>query len=353
LTLCFALYAFGLWVAPSQDEYLAQVDVTRFYVLYPLTLYVAVVYLLGCFRFARFETVGRSGAPLDVLLLIERPLAAARKRLGGGTAGPWTQLLLKELHLQQVNLILAGLFTLGFLGLAGLKVARPMTSGFFLDGLLALWWFSLPLVAGALATAEERNLGLLESQLTLPPSHARQWAVKSAVMFAVAGGLGVALPFLLRSLAMGRWGVITDASIDPRTAACALLSVTLGMYLSSFASSPLRAIVGALALAAAAITTIAFAILSLTFLDHHGGLEAAFEAFGVSPEQLVAAARADPINTRAWSVGICLGAIAAVNAMAYRNYRSARFEAPLGWYQIGAVVLIAAAAMTCTMLAWS
>ena len=55
----------------------------------------------------------------------------------------------------------------------------------------------IPVIAGIVAVAEERSLGVHEWHLTLPVSARRQWGVKVLVALGVNVAFGILLPGLL------------------------------------------------------------------------------------------------------------------------------------------------------------
>ena len=59
---------------------------------------------------------------------------------------------------------------------------------------------AISLLAGSLASAEERQLGTLEWHALLPMSARTQWTVKAGMAVGVAVVLGLGLPALLSSL---------------------------------------------------------------------------------------------------------------------------------------------------------
>jgi len=97
--------------------------------------------------------------------------------------------ILKELHLQHINLLAcAGLVVLHitYIGLRKLTGDDPTQPGSKRLELLstAIWllWFTIPLLAGAVSIAEERKLGTLDGQLCLPSSRRRQFGIKFLIV---------------------------------------------------------------------------------------------------------------------------------------------------------------------------
>ena len=94
---------------------------------------------------------------------------------------PWAALLRKEVQLQQVTLVgMGGLFML-HLGVVVLRKAGAhvfsKTTLMVLD-MFFLLWLVVPMLAGSLSVAEERQLGTLDGLLCLPVSRRLQFVVK-------------------------------------------------------------------------------------------------------------------------------------------------------------------------------
>ena len=118
---------------------------------------------------------------------------------------PLRALLWKELHFNQVLLAgMAGLFLLQLAGvwLRFLYRASPDHVSDLLLG-LGVIWVTVPLIIGCGNIAEERRLGMMESQLCLPASTRRQFLVKLLFVSAAGGGLSTALPLLAEWVARG------------------------------------------------------------------------------------------------------------------------------------------------------
>ena len=166
------------------------------------------------------------------------------RRDGQRAARRWTrpvwQLVAKELRLQQMVFAIGAIY----LAIALLLVLRARTDPHF-DGRIllavtAMYAALLALLAGALAGAEERQLGTIQWQLLLPMPVTKQWRIKAAVAYAVSAGLAVALPAAVILL-------LPDARVQPRDGVTLLLVVlllsTASLYISSLASSGIRALV--------------------------------------------------------------------------------------------------------------
>ncbi len=124
-------------------------------------------------------------------------------QLGRRQRRPIRALVGKELQLHQPTLIVAALVLVLHLGIVSLRNLMPeLTKQPLMDTLLgAFWglWLLMPALVGATAVAEERKLGLMESQLCLPTSRRRKWFVKFIVALLLGVALGTAAPCLLES----------------------------------------------------------------------------------------------------------------------------------------------------------
>jgi hypothetical protein len=118
-----------------------------------------------------------------------------------------------------------------------------------LGGLLILGWIVLALLAGAMAVAEERRLGTLDSQYCLPVPCRIQFFVKFAVTLAVSALLAVALPWLLTRAS----SLLVDerlAELPGGELFCASLgAAALAFYASSLTRTVLQAVLTAFGLA--------------------------------------------------------------------------------------------------------
>jgi ABC-type transport system involved in multi-copper enzyme maturation permease subunit len=192
---------------------------------------------------------------------------------------PLVALLKKEFQLHSISLFCAG----GLLALhLGIFFMR-MVHGRFEKNSLAevasetfwIFWLVMPVVIGCMTVAEERRLGVQDSQFCLPVSRRRQFLIKfiPALIFGVFFG-GV-MPLILESLAA--WigiphSFLADASF-PNTnylSGSSLLLIliflgTTGLTLAGFLASTLaRNFLQALSIAIIGIVAFAFCVGSLT-----------------------------------------------------------------------------------------
>jgi hypothetical protein len=166
-------------------------------------------------------------------------------------ASPVRALLSKELHLQQLTFMVSVLYVCGWtailltwhstvtiIGQPFLRHSTVITIDQPFLILTVVHGAMVALLAGSLASAEERQLGTLDWQLLLPISAARQWLVKCGVVFGMAIVLGLALPALL--------GVIKP-SIEPMRmnwafASTLVVAAAVSLYVSSLCGSGLKAL---------------------------------------------------------------------------------------------------------------
>ena len=132
--------------------------------------------------------------------------------------------------------------------------------------------------AATTASAEERSLGVHESQLLLPKSARLQWSIKVGVVIAVSAVLAVALPYALAAP--------FQLAVDPRTSRALPIAaigvvMTAVSYVSSLTDSGLRALTtSAVALAGAAVATAL--VTQLISLAIRTVLMPLLDGFGIS-----------------------------------------------------------------------
>ena len=224
------------------------------------------VYSVAGFFFARWlffhaQDVGWSGGVIALpewrwLFARAAGAEAVRKRQ------PIFALLRKELQLQQGVLTGAvGLLVL-HAGIIGFRVIHtfPKNSmgegvGEILTSIVWVLWLVLPAIIGSIAVAEERKVGVMESQLCLPVSRRAQFAIKAFVAMGLGIFLGGVMPVLLESigLALGSHNELFMTDHHPLdaaglrqflygTMAFAGWVALLGLFASSLAKSFLQAI---------------------------------------------------------------------------------------------------------------
>ncbi len=192
--------------------------------------------------FGRLQVVEGRGSDIHLALRwLVRPVRSTNR---SARPGGLRQLIAKELHLHQMPLVLAGLYTAGILAAAGLRTLNPDIS---MDPALlmtVLYVLATAALLGSFAIAEERQLGTHEWQLLMPISARTQFGVKVGVAFALVGVLSMGIPFALlpvmpsmvRPLTRDWEALVMIVAV--LTAAC--------LYVSSISTSGVRALLVAL-----------------------------------------------------------------------------------------------------------
>ena len=106
-------------------------------------------------------------------------------------------LVRKEIRLHEINLFFA--IILLFINLAAV-ILRPFISNVnYKTALEFAWalWLLMPLLIGCAAVAEERKLGVMESQLSLPASRRAQFFIKFFVGLMLSVLLGAVMPTVI------------------------------------------------------------------------------------------------------------------------------------------------------------
>ena len=166
---------------------------------------------------------------------------------------PLWMLIKKELRLQQLTFAMPAVFggVWAALTIAG-RLNPEFGDEFPIRGVALMYFALLPLLIGSLASAQERQFGMLESQTMLPVSYAKQWGVKAGVVLTLALALGVLMPWFVF--------VPPHASKDvlwPLLAGIMLLT-TWSLYLSSWSPSGIIALALVLPATAAAIVVVSW-----------------------------------------------------------------------------------------------
>ena len=196
--------------------------------------------------FNQLQIIEGGGAHVHVIGAITRGAEASR---APSPRHPILRLIAKELHLQQLSLVVAGLYVAGYLAKAAFSgTLRTLDGEMF--GLTIFYAGLLAVMIGSLASAEERHLGTLQWQTLLPMSSMKQWTIKVAFAVALALLLGVVVPSILAYfMPPARWGPGGDDWLyfnRPMLGTLVLL-VCASMYISSLAPSGVWALVGSFA----------------------------------------------------------------------------------------------------------
>jgi ABC-type transport system involved in multi-copper enzyme maturation permease subunit len=227
VTLAIAWFGFGITPDAAEHTILGRWTLGVM-VLCPL------VGFLGWRRFIGLEATEAASPALH----LPRWLTSAQ---GARRHAPLQALAVKEVHLQQLAFVVAGLYIIGWALVLLAKRFIPSWSTFPLGAVMLLYSMGLAIMIGALASAEERQHGTLDGQLLQPTPAWQQWMVKIGVTLGLALLFGGGLPAVLNQLTP------LEGSGAPRmTGDLTMLIVLLtagSLYISSLSSSGVRAMV--------------------------------------------------------------------------------------------------------------
>jgi hypothetical protein len=256
------------------------------------------------------------------------------KTVGTGAAtqrltrrNPVWLLVRKELRLQQLPLVLTAFYVLEWIVIMSLASMSDPSYGYLFSGLTTLHVGLLPILVGSFASAGERQIDTLQSQLLLPMASWQQWTVKVAVVFTSAFVLALGLPALLVS-AMFSTGVNAIPFSAWETAIFAVMLLAPGsLYVSSLCRSGLWALV----------MSLPAVVGSALFLQHSFDW-LANSAF-IATRRLIGVPlpRYRPfyyIPPRPLALLMVLGIIAIALRFAFINHRSADRSAKRVWTQV-------------------
>lgn len=224
----------------------------------PLAIYCVLGLSLGYAKFKRLQVLENSSEGFSLPGWIEGFLIRPWTWMVPKKTGAFTSLVLKEIRLQQMSFIIAGLFCLG--GLAGALVKARYQHRFGTDYEIyghiyyVLYLSMLPLVAGVISAAEERAQGILDWHLTLPPSARKQWLAKMLMTLTISLVLGLFLPFLLHVSGVGILhsdglkASLPSPDLQPLIVLGNLLLTSVAVFVGSFSKSTLRAVLLAIGL---------------------------------------------------------------------------------------------------------
>ena len=297
------LWVAGEWIGVMLYGYGSDLYAFRLSFFWRATLLLCGIGCVATWRmFVRLEAIEGLGRDLG----LPRWLGSARERseASGARRHPIALLVLKELHLQQLPIVLGMLNLLGWMVLTTALSDSPLLDAFtaisvFVAGLMAV-------LIGATASAGERQLGTLEWQVLMPIAGWNQWAVKVAVAVTLALLLTVALPAFFAYL---------HPALNPRQLLRPMIGVLItlitagSLYVSSLCRTALWALLMSL-LATFAVGMYAEAVI----------------------RAMASSALPFPSNT-AMSIVIA-ATIAALLWFAHVNHRTATRAAGSTWVQI-------------------
>lgn len=218
----------------------------------------AVSAVAGAVMFRRLEFIGSHRAMAWTAfrrgVASAAPIASAPRR-------PAAALLLKELRLQTVSFVIAGLYVVAW-ALFAIVDSRSSVVIYAFEGGTLLYQFILAFMIGALPSAEERALGTLQWQTLQPYAAWKQWTVKAVTALTLTALLVIVLPafsalgadtvdrFWL-GLRVGGWSLSRGFDIGSiGIYAVVLITLTLtGLFCSTFNRNSLHALLSTALLA--------------------------------------------------------------------------------------------------------
>jgi hypothetical protein len=260
---------------------------------------------------------------------------------------PFVVMVSKELHLQQITFVVVAIYVVAWIALWTLEHQAPEVPRFPLQPLTTMYLALLAVLIGSVASAEERHLGTLPSQLLLPVAAWKQWAIKVATALGLALLLGIALPYVLYAVApppdermpLRLW----------REPAMVILLTTLSLYVSSLCGSTVRAMVA----------SIPVAIGSALYTAAAAGLMSEFALLAVRAATVSEPNRVRVLQRMAMEANIryalILSAImttALLLRFAFVNHRSGEHRTSTVVVQATVVLLVGTLFIALPVLAW-
>jgi hypothetical protein len=207
--------------------------------------------VLGWRRFVRLEA-------FDGGIAAARPAPPTTARGGTPRHFVW-RLAGKELGLQQMALVMTGLYSVTSACAAIAYTWRGDDAAVrqVFSVASAIYWLGLPMLAGSLATAEERHLGTLAWQRLLPVPLWQQWAVKIGAVLGLAL-LAAVVPVLLARMF---WPTLeTDLRLG---LTLAVVMTSASVYISSLCRSGVQAAVVSLTIVPATSWLMLMGVLAV------------------------------------------------------------------------------------------
>ena len=202
--------------------------------------------------FMRLEAIDGRDPHVRLPRWLRGPAAAAAAPDVERASHPVWLLAKKELRLQQLTFVVSLIYVAEWSALWVFRQTFPESDGVPFAVITVFHSGAAALLSGSPASAEERHVGTLESQLLLPMAAWKQWCVKAGVALGVAVLLGAALPELLGSFSPSGDGKSITAGF---TGTIVLISAG-SLYISSLSGSGVRAVLGC----AAVIAVVALAL---------------------------------------------------------------------------------------------
>jgi hypothetical protein len=240
----------GVWLYGAAQA--GEIDRFKFAVFPPATVVACVLAAVAIWpAVLRLEVPGDGAGPLDHVALPALGGAAARRQRTARS--PYRLLAAKELRLQQITFVVVALYVCAWA--TGMWMQRSAATAIFLP-----WWSLnmlyaglLALLVGALASAEERQIGMVEWQSLLPMAAWKQFAVKVTVVLGLTWFAGIVLPAALAQLApLPHLAGFPRGAFWPMWPLTAVIAAA-GLYVSTVSSSAVRAMATAVPVIAGSV----------------------------------------------------------------------------------------------------
>lgn len=268
------------------------------------SIYCGMLFLFGCRLFQRLQDV----SPVNEEFAAPRQFDSLFARLTVGLApergSMMVNLVRKELRVQRPAFFVAAVLVALWLILLGAWRLRPEFGAVFLFLPAVLLGLGIPTIAGIVAVAEERSLGVHEWHLTLPVSARRLWTVKVLVALGVNVAFGILLPGLLAHASS--WlannpqlvAEIPGRNVSPLLIANAVIFCA-ALYASTVSANSILALVGTILIFLGGAMVLNFADYLVTSVNPDEGflVDVAKQLYHRTPSFMV------PIREQRWLLG--------------------------------------------------
>jgi ABC-type transport system involved in multi-copper enzyme maturation permease subunit len=239
-----------------------------------------VGYAVAGFAFARIYFLRAQDVALTggTLVFSSRRTGAVARWMAFRRSGRFVAVIQKEVQLQQVSLLIAGLILGCHVLSFPLRIFSPKTSAAYWYLIKNVWllWLALPLLIGCSIVAEERRLGTLESLLTAPVSRRAQFVLKVLMTLALSMFFGAVVPWEIEKV-WNLFGPVNELiSWSGFGFNGLLLASTIVAMCAMFASTVSRHTLEAICLA---VVVTPIVVIGLNFVSQYGRL--AYITFGI------------------------------------------------------------------------
>lgn len=207
---------------------------------YLLLMLCGLAAAAGWRYFTRLEAIDSGGREWHLPHFM--PPSAAAAVTDPPSRHPVIRLIGKELRLQQLTFVVAAMGIVTIAGLVLRQHFNPVAGADAIMPVALVYAGSVPLLIGALASAEERRMGTLNWQLLMPVHARTQFAVKAAVVIALALPLSLGVPALATWLS----GAVSRSGDWFFGGVYVVLLASASLYVSSLNTSGIRSVMMAM-----------------------------------------------------------------------------------------------------------